>query len=149
MTPETSTEWRADVVARGHGDHAPIPPGIERDAIDAVRFLGREGLSVDLLAGACGARRGRPACTRYGGGPPSMAQAALIRCQNSCVLTLAPPAAGCCAEASSNGDLLPGGMVLGGVWPCPRKAERKPRSSRRSSCRRERASNRGPRPRGR
>ena len=44
MTPETSTEWRADVVARGHGDHEPIPPGIERDAIDAVRFLAADAV---------------------------------------------------------------------------------------------------------
>lgn len=39
MSPAPATDWRADVVAHGRGDHEPIPPGTERDAIDAVRFL--------------------------------------------------------------------------------------------------------------
>jgi hypothetical protein len=48
MSHQTSAEWRDDDVAIGHGDHEPIPPGVERDAIDALRFLaaGRFGLSV-------------------------------------------------------------------------------------------------------
>ncbi len=43
MTALTS-ELRDDVVARGHGQHPPIPPGIERDAIDAVRFLAADAV---------------------------------------------------------------------------------------------------------
>ena len=43
MTVHT-TEWRGDVVARGHGHHPPMPAGIERDAIDAVRFLAADAV---------------------------------------------------------------------------------------------------------
>jgi transketolase len=41
---ETAPEWREDVVARGHGDHPPIPPGIERDMIDTMRFLAADAV---------------------------------------------------------------------------------------------------------
>jgi transketolase len=44
MTTRTTTTWRNDVVAFGHGDHEPIPPGAERDAIDAVRFLAADAV---------------------------------------------------------------------------------------------------------
>lgn len=44
MSTQTTTTWRNDVVAFGHGDHEPIPPGPERDAIDAVRFLAADAV---------------------------------------------------------------------------------------------------------
>ena len=44
MTTATSTDLRHDVVAHGHGEHGPIPPGPERDAIDAVRFLAADAV---------------------------------------------------------------------------------------------------------
>ncbi len=44
MTTRTPTDLRGDAVARGHGDHGPIPAGPERDAIDAVRFLAADAV---------------------------------------------------------------------------------------------------------
>jgi transketolase len=44
MNTQTTTTWRNDVIAAGHGDHEPIPPGAERDAIDAVRFLAADAV---------------------------------------------------------------------------------------------------------
>jgi hypothetical protein len=44
MSSQTSTGWRDDVVAHGHGDHDTIPPGVERNAIDAVRFLAADAV---------------------------------------------------------------------------------------------------------
>jgi len=44
MSTQTTTTWRDDVVARGHGDHGPMAPGAERDAIDAVRFLAADAV---------------------------------------------------------------------------------------------------------
>ncbi|MEX2549701.1 MAG: hypothetical protein WD638_05715 [Nitriliruptoraceae bacterium] len=39
MITQHAAEWRDDIVARGHGDHPPLPRGTERDALDVVRFL--------------------------------------------------------------------------------------------------------------
>lgn len=44
MSTQTTTTWRDDVVARGHGDHERMAPGAERDAVDAVRFLAADAV---------------------------------------------------------------------------------------------------------
>lgn len=44
MSNQTSIEWRHDVVARGHDAGVIIPPGTERDAINAVRFLSADAV---------------------------------------------------------------------------------------------------------
>jgi transketolase len=43
MSIQTTTTQRNDV-ALGHGDHELTPPGAERDAIDAVRFLAADAV---------------------------------------------------------------------------------------------------------
>ncbi len=44
MTTPTTTDWRSDVIAHGHGDHDGLPHGVERDAIDVVRFLAADAV---------------------------------------------------------------------------------------------------------
>lgn len=58
MDTQTTTTWRNDVVASGHGDHGPIPPGAERGATAAAW---RAALESDGPAALILSRQGLPA----------------------------------------------------------------------------------------